>query len=197
MGKTNKSQFLKTKHVGVFKYLPKGTYQAHKKIKGKNYRKTFSKIRDAIQWHSTFNGVNSVVTGHTINEQSSTLAHVWERYLKLSAVRIQSKDKLIQQYELRKELEEFQMHELTPTLISEWLINKVDEFKKAQSLGKGSGIQARCSMNTELKLLKQTFNWYKEEAEFDNESSTISMPVKKRHYKQGFIKKPKKKDKKI
>ena len=197
MGKSNKSQYLKTKHVGVFKYLPTGTYQARKKIKGRNYRKTFNKIRDAIQWHSTFNGVISVVTGHTINAKSSTLAYVWDRYLKLSAIRVQSKDKLIQQYELLKELEHFHMHEITPTLISEWLILKVEEFKKAQSLGKGSGIQARCSLKNELKVLKQIFNWYKEESEFDLESAMISQPVKKRHFKQGFIKKPKKKEKKI
>ena len=65
-------------------------------------------------------------------------------------------------------------------LISEWLIQKVAYFKFAQQEGKGSGIQARCSMNTELKILKQLFSWYKEEAEFDEESKSVSCPIKNR-----------------
>ena len=50
---------------------------------------------------------------------------------------------------------------------------------------------------TELKILKQVFSWYKEEAEFDDESKDVFCPVKKRHYALGSIKKKVKRDKKI
>lgn len=199
MSQEPKIMYLKTKHIGIFKYSKSGNYQARKKIKGKNYRQTFKNIRDAIQWRNTFNGITANSSKAQSKSSTSTLAYVWKRYqeLHLCTLRPQSLVKKISQYQLLKEIELFEMGDINTTLMSEWIISKVEYYKKAQALGIGSGIHARYSMNQELKVLKSLYTWYKEEAEFDEESKGVFCPVKNRHYKQGVIKTLRKKNKKI
>jgi integrase len=199
MSKEPKNNYTKTKHTGIFKYGSSGRYQARKKITGKNYRKTFTNIREAIKWKNTFNGLTCNKNKDLNTKEYSKLKHVWTRFIDLHfpALRPQTQTKMIQQYKLLVELEHFQMNEINSTLLSEWVIQKVKYFKKAQEIGTGSGIQARCSMNTELKILKQIYHWYKEQSEFFEESNDVFCPVKNIHYKLGFIKKAARKNKKI
>jgi len=187
------------KHPGIYKHKISGNFLAKKKIKGKSYGETFDKISDAIHWRNTFNGISCSVKKSSFNNTCSTLAHVWKRFQELHfpSLNPQTQVKMIHQYRLLKDIEHFKMNELTSTLISEWIIKMVKVFKDSQSLGIGQGVQARCSMNIELRLLRQLFNWYKEEDDFEIESYSINNPVKKKHTKLGWIKALPNKDKKI
>lgn len=199
MSKKRVYSYKLTKHKGISKHKVTGHYQARKRINGVEKKKSFKNIRDAIQWLRTFNGITSVDKNNRTKSECSTLAHVWGRYqdLHLFSIQPQSQEKTRLQYRQLQSIEHLRMNEITSTLLTEWLKERVEYFRSQQDIGIGRGVQARYSMSNELKVLRQIFNWYLDEDEFQIESQGLRCPVKQKIFEKGIIKEKLPQSKKI
>lgn len=178
--------FLKTKREGVFKNTKTGKYLARITIKGEQKKCTFDKEYDAILWRAAMEDEKPVpvIAGNT-----STLKYVWymmqEKHFPLIAE--STKEIWLRRYQLLKDLEEFQMSELTHPKITSWVEQKVAYFKSPDYLNSGRGQAKRCNLDNELNLLTTIFNWYKSSEDFATEATGLENPVKQKHKKMGFV----------
>jgi integrase len=188
--------FLKTKRDGVFRNTKTGKYLARITIKGKQKKCTFDKEYDAILWRSAMEDGEPapIIAGNT-----STLKYVWhmmqEKHFPLIAE--STKEIWLRRYQLLKDLEEFQMSELTHPKITSWVEQKVAYFKSDDYLNTGRGQAKRCNLDNELNLLTTIFNWYKSSEDFATEAISLENPVKQKHKKMGFVRAKPVKDKAI
>jgi integrase len=188
--------FLKTKREGIFKNTKTGKFLARITVDGKQKKCTFDDEYSAIRWRLAMENNEPVppIAGST-----STLKYVWhimqEKHFPLLAN--STKEIWLRRYTLLKELEHFQMSELTHSKISSWVEEKVAYFKSDEYLNAGRGEAKRCNLDNELNLLTTIFNWYKSSEEFETEAITLSNPVKQKHKRMGFIRPKPVKDKAI
>jgi len=172
--------FTKIPHLtGIYQNTSTGNFVSSKRIKGKLYQKSFNSLKEAKDWRQNFQPKSSF----------STLKDVWTCMqdlhfptLSLSTINIWNR-----RFILLQDLEHFPMNEITPSLITSWIIEKVS-FYKNESYQDSRGHAGRCNLNNELNLLVTIFNWYKQSDLFEKEALTLTCPVKRKHREQGFIK---------
>jgi integrase len=188
--------FLKTKREGVFKNTTTGKFLARITVKSEQLKRTFDTEYDAIRWRLAMeNGEPEP----RIQGETSSLKYVWhemqEKHFPLLAA--STREIWLRRYELLKDLENFQMGELTHSKVSAWVEEKVLYFKSDAYLNSGRGEAKRCNLDNELNLLTTIFNWYKSSEEFETEAALLVNPVKQKHKKMGFIRPKPIKDKAI
>jgi integrase len=201
-----KQRFIPLKNYkGIRKDSITGKYVARKTIDRKMYSETFEKVSDAVQWRLTF---HPLLTNSKVNlksDKSTTLSkviqskpngsdnrfsfgEVWELYKKqhfptLEPQTVESRLKFAKYF--FPDLMNFKMTEINPELIDVFLQKKVEEAKE---LGHGK----RENFDNDLKCLKAFLNWYRE-----NYDGLFVIPVLKRHYTAGIIRKVVKSKKKM
>lgn len=187
---------LKTKREGIFRNTKTGKYLARITVDGKQSKCTFDTEYDAIRWRLAKENKEPPPTP---TRNTSTLKLVWftmqEKHfptLQGSTCRI-----WVRRYELLKDLENFQMSEITQSKITAWVESKVKYFKSAKYESSSRGLSKRCNLDNELNLLTTIFNWYKSSEDFETEAASLSCPVTKNHKKKGFIRPKPIKDKAI
>lgn len=195
-------------HSGIrFDQITK-KYVARRYMHGKEYSSTFEKISQAIHWRRNFHPLltNTTVNigpsttdyniDHVIKVQSKpngsdrrfTFQDVWMLYQKqyfplLEAQTIEDRLKFAKYF--FPDLMPLKMHEITSELLDKFMDKKVKEAKLLNN-------PRRMNFNNDLKCLKAIFNWYRE-----NYDEMFTLPVLKRHYIMGIIKRPKQKTPKM
>ncbi len=176
------------KQAGIRKQTITGKYQATKKINGKKFTATFDSIREAQNWRNLFNGETTQVKHAT--KTTSTLGQVWNRMKVLHFPSLEMSTRRI--WERRwmhlSDLSSHHMEDITSTVINRWIETKKKWFTSDQYRSMGRGSAARCNLLNELNLFQTIFNWYKSEDEFDQESKSLTTPVRTRHRRMAFIK---------
>lgn len=172
-------------YVGIYKNTKSGHYMARKKINGKEFCKTFSSPRKAIQWRNTFNGEISKEELAT-----ATLKEVWEKMQEVHFPTLATTTKVIwhRRYGPWKRIENLPMAKITPSVVTTWVNYWADYYRSEFYQNSGRGHAGRCNMNNELNLFVTIFNWYKESEEFESEALHLTCPIKRKHRKLGFIK---------
>lgn len=152
-----------------------GKYEAQKRIKGKLYSKTFSRVRDARRW------LGGLVEPETQKIMSVCELYEWYKSCVFQDLTISTRG--IKEQRMKTVLK------LCGALdISEITHHYLDDFvQKLKNLYQDN--PRRLSFKKELDEIRAMFNWYRE-----HEPGFIN-PVTKRHYRQGLIKKSPKKNK--
>ena len=170
---------------GIYKHKHTGLYLARKKIKGKNFKETFIRLRQATHWYRTFNGVK---VKKEIS-QTATLKEVWETMQEKHFPTLAKSTIAIwhRRYELLIELEDRPMENITSSVVSTWVSNQVKFFKSEEYENNCRGKAKRCNLDNELNLFTTIFNWYKDSEDFEEEAVHLINPIKTKHKKMGFI----------
>jgi integrase len=168
---------------GIYKHRVTGRYLAIKKILGEKFQKSFDSIQDASYWRATFSGKEEK------SIKFSKLSVVWLAMQKSHFPTLANSTKSIwhRRFELLKELDQLTMDEITPSKLTSWVNKQVAHFKSDDYVGNSRGRAKRCNLDNELNLFVTIFNWYKSSEEFENESKTLTNPVKTKHKSLGFI----------
>jgi integrase len=174
---------------GIYEYRPNGTYKAEKRIKGKLHSRSFKTLFEAKQWQKKFDGDDFKIEDEE-SSNFSTLKEVWERMQQkhFPTLSTSTKQMWIRRYELLQNLEHLSMDRITPSKISDWVIEKVERFSSEDYQSSGRGRAGRCNLNKELNMFVTIFNWYKQSEDFEREALPLTCPVKLKHRKLGFIK---------
>ncbi len=175
-----------SKHPGIWKDILSNRYQARKKIRGKQFSKTFDTIQQAKRWKSTFNG-KSAKPSHIAT--TSTLNRVWKRMQELHFPSLEKSTCEVWRRRWRnlEELGKYHMEDISSTLINQWITKKKKWFTSEEYKSLGRGHAGRCNLYNELNLFQTIFNWYKAEDEFEEESLRVTNPIRPRHKKMAFI----------
>ncbi|WP_413942676.1 tyrosine-type recombinase/integrase [Bdellovibrio sp. HCB-162] len=181
------------KQPGIRKNVISGQYQALKKIDGKQYAASFPTIREAQHWRNTFNGVEAneeISEPIGLKKSSSTLGHVWERFVALhfSSIQISTQRIWTRRFMFWKPLFNLHMEDITPTVINEFIDEQKQVFLSEEYKARGEGCSGRCNLDNEINIFNTVFNWYKREEEFATESKFLFTPIRPRHKKMGYIK---------
>ncbi len=186
-------------YKGIRKDTKTGKYQARKYIDGKEYSEAFEKVKDAIKWRNEFYPdlkteskeiVASKNKSKKLNgvEDEYSFSEIWKRYQTqhLTSLTPQSKYYIIKRFEIiRPYLDKYMMVEFTAGTLDEIIENLVEYFKSQRVL-------RRYNFDKELKALRAFFNWYRE-----NYDPMFVMPILKRHYILGTLRKKTQKKQKM
>src|SRR5690606_34580748 len=93
----------------------------------------------------------------------------------------------IRGFELLSNLKHLPMDKITPSKITEWVMQKVEYFSSEDYQTSGRGKARRCNLTRELNLFVTIFNWYKQSEDFEKEALILTCPIKPKHRKLGFI----------
>lgn len=195
-------------HKGIRKDLITGNYVARKYIDNKEYTESFDNVTEALSWRRNF---HPLLTNTEINigpatkhltedsfkrvssrlngtDQRFNFGQVWELYKSqhLNDVEPQTKDdrnKFAKDF--FPDLLSVKMVDLNAELFDAFMTKKVKEAKLVNN-------PRRFNFDNDLKCLKAFLNWYKE-----NYDEMFVVPILKRHYKQGVIKRKISKKKKM
>ena len=206
---SKRKRFLPLKNYkGIRKDTQTGKYVARKYIDNKEYSETFDRISDADRWRRNFHPLltNAEIQGVTTKgldlhqevkvharangvDGRFTFKEVWELYQKLyfPLLEMQSKDTIMKYAKnFFPELMNLKMQEINAEVLDAFMEIKVAEAKRI-------GNTRRHSFRNDLKCLKALLNWYRE-----NYDGMFVVPVLKRHFALGIIKKvPKRNSKKM
>lgn len=178
--------------TGIYQNKKNGQYMVEKRVRGLLHTKTFSTLYDAKQWQKFFDGEKIVYPEEVLDEKSnySTLKEVWEVMQKkhFPSLATSTRSVWTRRYELLKGLEHLPMDRISPSRITEWVIERVSYYSSEEYQGSGRGRAGRCNLNTELNMFVTIFNWYKQSEDFEKEAVALTCPVKTKHRKMGFIK---------
>lgn len=178
--------------TGIYQNKKNGQYMVEKRVRGQLYTKTFSALYEAKQWQKFFDGEKIVYPEEVLNEKSdySTLKEVWEVMQKKHFPSLATSTRAVwtRRYELLKGLEHLPMDRISPSRITEWVIERVAYYSSEEYQSSGRGRAGRCNLNTELNMFVTIFNWYKQSEDFEKEAVALTCPVKTKHRKMGFIK---------
>lgn len=173
--------------IGIYQNITSRNFLAVKKVRRKNFQKSFKSLVKAKSWRKNLNEA-SQPTRETCKK--ATLKQVWTsmqgdhfQCLAISTVAVWKR-----RYLLLKQLENSPMDEIIPSTITAWVKKNVDDFKAEENQESGSGKLSRCNLNNELNLLVTIFNWYKQSEKYEKEAINLTCPVKRKHKEQGFIK---------
>lgn len=199
--KKNKKRFVPLKnHKGIRKDMITGKYVARKYVDGKEYSESFSLVSQAVNWRRNFHPLltdTEVNKGLTIEarsfddihrmqsrpngtDQRFTFAQAWELYKKqyfptLEPQTIEDRLKFAKYF--FPELMSLKMIEINSELLDVFMERKVAEARELKN-------PRRKNFDNDLKCLKAFLNWYRE-----NYDSMFVVPVLKRHYAMGIVKK--------
>lgn len=178
--------------TGIYQNKKNGQYMVEKRIKGKLHTKTFSTLFDAKKWQKLFDGSTLSVEPNVPEGPSnySTLREVWEVLQQKHFPTLATSTKAIwtRRFELLRDLEHLPMDRITPSKLTDWVVDKVKHFSSEEYQSSGRGVARRCNLNTELNMFVTIFNWYKQSEDFELEAIALTCPVKPKHRKMGFIK---------
>lgn len=204
-----KKRFVMIKgHTGIrFDQITK-KYVARKYMHGKEYSSTFEKISQATHWRRTFHPLlndTELNTGPSTNtynfdhierlqskpngaDRRFTFQDVWMLYKKqyfplLEAQTIEDRLKFAKYF--FPDLMPLKMYEITSELLDSFMDKKVKEARILNN-------PRRMNFNNDLKCLKAILNWYRE-----NYDGMFTLPILKRHYAMGIIRKNKQKTPKM
>lgn len=188
--------FIKTKRNGIFKNVKTGKFLARITVNGEQKKATFDHEIHAITWRLALENGQPVPT---LPGETSTLKLVWHTMQEkhFPAIAPSTREIWLRRYQLLKDLEEFQMSEITHSKVTAWVEEKVKFFKSEEYQNLGRGEAKRCNLDNELNLLTTIFNWYRSSEEFEAEATNLTNPVKAKHRAMGFIKSKPVKDKAI
>lgn len=197
----NKKRFEKVKgHVGVRYDRVTGKYVARKYMHKKEYCSTFAKLSEAINWRRnfhpllndteinsgpstkdyTFDHIERIQSRPNGSDRRFTFQDVWMLYKKQYFPLLESQtieDRLKFAKYFFPELMPLKMHEITSELLDVFMDKKVQEAKSLNN-------PRRMNFNNDLKCLKAVLNWYRE-----NYDGMYTIPILKRHYAMGIIRK--------
>ncbi|MFY7992837.1 MAG: site-specific integrase [Bacteriovoracaceae bacterium] len=178
--------------TGIYQNKKNGQYMVEKRVRGLLHTRTFSTLYEAKQWQKFFDGEKIVYPEEALDEKSnySTLREVWEVMQKkhFPSLATSTRSVWTRRYELLKGLEHLPMDRISPSRITEWVIERVSYYSSEEYQGSGRGRAGRCNLNTELNMFVTIFNWYKQSEDFEKEAVALTCPVKTKHRKMGFIK---------
>lgn len=174
---------------GIYQHKHTGQYMVEKRIKGKLYTKTFISLFETKQWQKNFEGQELTPSPHEPSDYT-TLKEVWEIMQQKHFPTLATSTKAIwlRRYELLKDLEYLPMNKITPSKITDWVVEKVKYFSSEDYQSSGRGKAGRCNLKNELNMFVSIFNWYKQSEDFEAEAVALTCPVKLKHRKMGFIK---------
>jgi len=178
--------------TGIYQNKKNGQYMVEKRVRGLLHTRTFSTLYEAKQWQKFFDGEKIVYPEEVLDEKSnySTLREVWEVMQKkhFPSLATSTRSVWTRRYELLKGLEHLPMDRISPSRITEWVIERVSYYSSEEYQGSGRGRAGRCNLNTELNMFVTIFNWYKQSEDFEKEAVALTCPVKTKHRKMGFVK---------
>jgi integrase len=189
-------------YKGIRKDTITGKLVARKTIDKKQYSETFNKVSDAVKWRNCFHPLltnseikcTKIINSKRVQSKPNgadrryTFSDVWLLYQKqhfptLEPQTVKSRLKFAKYF--FPDLMFFKMIEINPELIDAFLEKKVEEAK-VMNHGK------RQNFDNDLKCLKALLNWYKE-----NYDGLFVVPILKRHFASGIIKRVSKSNKKM
>ncbi len=176
MSNANDYEKLKN-HPGIYKHKKTGRYHARKKINGKVYNQTFETLNEARKWRHAFNGKEDKPQ----EKFTPTLLEVWKRMEALHFPSLSTSTKVVwaRRFENLSFLYDYQMEDIKPSVINEWLGYLIDKYNSEDfELGRGLGAR-KVSFDNELNMLVTICNWYKNEEEFGHHD--FVHPVLPRH----------------
>jgi len=173
------------KHPGIRKNIVTGRYMVSKRIKGKQFAETFDTIRKAQHWKNTFDGTSK----KEVPKATSTLEEVWKAMKRLHFPGLEKSTQDIWQRRWLhlSDLKDYHMEDITSTVINQWIESKKKWFASEEYTALGRGYAGRCNLYNELNLFTTIFNWYKSEDEFEQESSELTLPIRRRHKNMAFL----------
>src|SRR5690554_1615566 len=181
---SNKNQYEKLKgKVGLYKHKRHSHFLATKKVNGVKVEKTFKSLYDARRWRNQ-------PEANKFQTTTATLEEVWRTMQEKHFPTLAYNTKVIwrRRFELLEDLSGYPMDELTSSVITRWVEEKVRYFKSEEYDDLSRGMAKRCNLDNELNLLTTIFNWYKQSEEYEKEATLLINPVKRRHKTLGFIK---------
>ena len=196
---SKQKRFLPLKeYTGINKDNVTGKFVARKTINKTTYSKTFSKVSNAVSWkrnfhpllldseiknskkEKNFQELKRIQARPNGVDQRFTLKDVWELYQSNHLPMLESqsieKAKILVRHFL-PELMSLKMQEINPDVLDCFMRLKVEQAKVI-------GNSRRHTFNGDLKFLKTLLNWYRE-----NYDGMFVVPVLKRHFVIGIIKK--------
>lgn len=195
--KTQNKRFVALKgHKGIRQDTKTGNYQARKYIDGKEYSESFSKISQALKWknefHPSLKEKEEILneSTHRFNgvETEYKFEDIWNLYREqhLPSISPQSRsDVLKRANKIAPKLVKYRMVHINAKVLDSVVKELVNEASKEDH-------NKRHSFDKELQTLRAILNWYKE-----NYDAMFVLPILKRHYIAGTIKKKIKSTKKM
>lgn len=172
-------------YAGIRKHTKSGNYEASKKIKGRSFSKSFKTMKEAIFWRNTFNPFEK--NQETIRKNNQiTFKNLWDKYEKFHFPTLELSSQGIKRQKIATFMDglaELDIYDITPDFL-EYLISK----KRKEAIS--NPFSRRCNFDKVLDEIKAVLNWYRENYDYK-----FHNPILKRHYVQGIIKKPVKKEK--
>lgn len=171
-------------YTGIYKHVTSERYQARKKVDGAFHKKTFKSLREATSWWRLCNGKDKDST-----KKTSSLKEVWAccQAHHFPTLADSTKQIWLRRFELLSQLQDYQMHKITASVISSWVERNVSFYKSSDYEDNSRGSAKRCNLDNELNLMTTIFNWYKASEFYEQESQGLSNPVKTQHKKLGFV----------
>lgn len=209
MNNVLKKRFTSIKgHPGIrFDHITK-KYVARRYIHRKEYSCTFEKISQAIHWRRNFHpllndtkvNIGPSTIGYNLDhivkiqsrpngaDRRFTFQDVWMLYQKqyfplLEEQTIEDRLKFAKYF--FPDLMPLKMHEITSELMDGFMDKKIKEAEIVNN-------PRRMNFNNDLKCLKAVFSWYRE-----NYDEMFTLPILKRHYVMGIVKKSRQKTPKM
>ena len=213
MTKKNKRYIKLEGHKGIYKDTKNDSYLVRKKINGKEYSKSFTKISEATRWKRDFHPSipenlrrTETVSGNSIHGKFSfevekpnkvedfqngrdygmSFGDLLQNYYekKLPCLAASTREVMKWKLSMFSELESTALININHFFLDRFMAKKVAEYKKIQT--------RRCNFNNELSALKVVLNWYRE-----NYDPSFFNPVLQRHKDMGILKPLEKKKKKM
>ncbi|MFT6071029.1 MAG: integrase [Bacteriovoracaceae bacterium] len=185
----NKKEYEKLpRQRGIYKNKKTGRYLAVKKIKGKQFSESFDKVREAIQWRNTFDGIKR--KKKVWQKNTPTLLDVWESMRELHFPTLERSTIAIweRRFRVLEKLYQVNMEDFKPSLLDDWIRVSKEHYLKLPN-------SKRYNLRNELNLLGTIFRWYRNEPEL-GDYKFIS-PILDRHKKSCIIRELPLRDKKI
>lgn len=183
-------------HKGIRKNVESGTFLATKYINNQTFSKSFSSLKQAIDWRANYHPSNPVKNNRLSQHVDSTATaqntrlkklngedlgytfeDLWKLYQKYNFSRLEksTQEKYLSREAFIAPLFCFKMVDVNSSLI-DWLIDK-------QKKGEIKNNPKRFCFDNDLRFLKAMLNWYRE-----NYDAFFITPILKRHYVAGIIK---------
>lgn len=185
----NKKDYEKLpRHRGIYKNKSTGRYLAVKKIKGKQFSESFDKVRDAIHWRNTFDGIKR--KKRVSQKTTPTLLEVWESMRELHFPTLERSTVAIweRRFKVLHTLYRVNMEDFVPSIIDDWIKDTKNYYINLPG-------NKRYNLKNELNLLGTIFRWYKNDPELGDYK--FVSPILDRHKKASVIKELPIRDKKI
>jgi integrase len=174
-----KSEYTKLpNHIGIYKNKKTKRYLALKKIKGKQFSESFNRVRDALHWKNTFDGIKR--KKKVWQKVTPTLLEVWESMRDVHFPTLEKSTIAIweRRFRVLEPLYRINMEDFTPSMIDQFLRDKKEFYQKQIN-------SKRYNLKNELNLLGTIFRFYRNEPEIGDYK--FVSPILDRHKKACHI----------